>query len=681
MSSADVVELTPNYRRDLGKDASQLPRAPAPTYRHAAPSAPWPWMDFDMDSSDVQLLPPGRIVTNEEEWARYPQSLFGNWTPDQVKRSKMLLSCNDREPCDVYWVDVLKSGKFDKSQKDRALHVDKGSPSTTTNVLGQSSDTSTGGRQSTSAVCCEHDIGRSPDVRDKFTRYNIEPFFFSSSANWIPSRYQEDPKPQEGDHITVVLPFVRTMKNQRPIERANEISERTISSPDTLPTASEKQSVLKGIYSLSIWFATQRRVRLSRIIPTQSSKERLQIASNPLYKEPETVYTGRKSSTSRKIRRLFSLPSSGMRSMQWDEALEVLYGYINTLESRVLTTNDINYTRELHKLQAHMLYYQQLLQDFRKSVVFVKDTPNPAMNAELAQQQKTTTDLMEKETKNLISEIDRLERQRSTQSDRLKNVMDLAFSTVHIEDSRAMQKLTVATMRDSAAMKQNIDLVSHDDLPSREFYRRLTPTVDCVWHECCGDYSWHQRDPGLTTGKLLLFSLHSEPHRFPSGRTTYRATVRVADVLCIRKDIQGISDKIPQLSPSCPVPGVTSDAYFMQLLFYWVTPAAERDDDNWRDLGKEYDWQDQDCSPLGGDTNHTAGVQEAELRWSPCRSPSTALGRGRCMMVSVRMTLKLLGKYIDAVKHSQEGGWVTWMKLGREPVLDVVATHERREVC
>ncbi|KAG1756101.1 hypothetical protein EDB19DRAFT_1664722, partial [Suillus lakei] len=24
-----------------------------------------------------------------------------------------------------------------------------------------------------------------------FHRYNIEPFFFSSSANWIPSRYQE----------------------------------------------------------------------------------------------------------------------------------------------------------------------------------------------------------------------------------------------------------------------------------------------------------------------------------------------------------------------------------------------------------------------------------------------------------------------------------------------------------
>ena len=30
-------------------------------------------------------------------------------------------------------------------------------------------------------------------------RYNIEPFFFSSSLNWIPSRFQEDVRPKEGD--------------------------------------------------------------------------------------------------------------------------------------------------------------------------------------------------------------------------------------------------------------------------------------------------------------------------------------------------------------------------------------------------------------------------------------------------------------------------------------------------
>ncbi|KIJ07942.1 hypothetical protein PAXINDRAFT_18895 [Paxillus involutus ATCC 200175] len=115
------------YRRDLQKDVSELPRVPAPIYRHAAPSAPWPWMDFDMDSSEVEPLVPDGLVDNTEEWKRYPQSLFGNWTPDQVLRSKMLLSCNSQEPCAVHRVDILDGGKFDKSEEGRTAHVNPNS--------------------------------------------------------------------------------------------------------------------------------------------------------------------------------------------------------------------------------------------------------------------------------------------------------------------------------------------------------------------------------------------------------------------------------------------------------------------------------------------------------------------------------------------------------------------------
>lgn len=80
--------------------------------------------------------------------------------------------------------------------------------------------------------------------------------------------------------------------------------------------------------------------------------------------------------------------------------------------------------------------------------------------------------LLKRESDNLLSEIQRLEKQRQIQSDRLKNAIDLvcrswyspavdllmeyeqSYSTVNIEDSRSMQDLTKATMRDSAAMKQ-----------------------------------------------------------------------------------------------------------------------------------------------------------------------------------------------------------------------------------
>jgi len=145
----------------------------------------------------------------------------------------------------------------------------------------------------------------------------------------------------------------------------------------------------------------------------------------------------------------------------WDEAFEALYKHITTLvrtvidclilfstniqEAQVLRTNEIELTRELHKVEAHLLHYKQLLQDFRKSVVFVKDTPNPATESEkmtgpeheewermteqerkmAAQEHEDSKNLMDKETHNLISEIERLEGQRSMYSDRLQNVMRL----------------------------------------------------------------------------------------------------------------------------------------------------------------------------------------------------------------------------------------------------------------
>lgn len=44
-------------------------------------------------------------------------------------------------------------------------------------------------------------------------RYIVEPFFFSSSMNWISSRYQEQYRAGHSDHITVVLPFIRAIKS------------------------------------------------------------------------------------------------------------------------------------------------------------------------------------------------------------------------------------------------------------------------------------------------------------------------------------------------------------------------------------------------------------------------------------------------------------------------------------
>jgi len=129
---------------------------------------------------------------------------------------------------------------------------------------------------------------------------------------------------------------------------------------------------------------------------------------------------------------------------------------INIQESEVLHDSRIELTRKLHVLEAHLLHYQSLLHNFEKSVCFIQETPNPAMESEAftEKERKASKEVMEQESKNLLSEIDRLAKRREMLSNRLKNVMNLAFATVNIEDSKQMRTLTQATVRDSAAMKQ-----------------------------------------------------------------------------------------------------------------------------------------------------------------------------------------------------------------------------------
>jgi hypothetical protein len=137
----------------------------------------------------------------------------------------------------------------------------------------------------------------------------------------------------------------------------------------------------------------------------------------------------------------------------------------------VLLTNDSHLTTELHTIQAQLLHYASLLEDFKKSVTFVRNTPSPVLESRefTDSARRDTNKLMRKECDNLLSEIDRLGFQ-------LRNITDLvrvfaafdslvaysisqAKATVNFVDSRRMQDLTTAAVRDSAAMKQVYSLV------------------------------------------------------------------------------------------------------------------------------------------------------------------------------------------------------------------------------
>lgn len=79
----------------------------------------------------------------------------------------------------------------------------------------------------------------------------------------------------------------------------------------------------------------------------------------------------------------------------------------------------------MHVIRAHLLHYTNLLEDFRKSIQFIKDTPNPAMDFFSDEDKEMSGNLLYKECDTLLAEVARLEMARGMQSKRLKNVMNL----------------------------------------------------------------------------------------------------------------------------------------------------------------------------------------------------------------------------------------------------------------
>jgi hypothetical protein len=119
----------------------------------------------------------------------------------------------------------------------------------------------------------------------------------------------------------------------------------------------------------------------------------------------------------------------------------ILLKYIQ--ESDVLTESRVEHTRDLHILQAYLLHYESLIHGIHVSVSFIRDTPNPGMEATevYRKQREVSNRLMKKECENLLGEIDRLQKLRGMLSDRLKNVMSLAFANVNIRDSASTRQV------------------------------------------------------------------------------------------------------------------------------------------------------------------------------------------------------------------------------------------------
>ncbi|KAF7368936.1 hypothetical protein MVEN_00219800 [Mycena venus] len=438
-----------------------LPRIPQPSHRHGAPSGPWPFLDLDSEIDPDLLANPRRQPTAEQQhWSKYPQSLYPNWTPAQQMKSGITKIVEHvRERCTVHVVHVRETGIFSREED---VVVTEDNREEYWKKLHEESSADVRVR----ALFVDNLSG--PVLQMLGTKFNVEPFFFSSSFNWIPARYQE--AAGEGDHITLTLTFIRSMQNPTTMPSSPRSSyaptvptlqsvDQVIDTHAPLVLSSSNHILLPDILAIHM----VRSPGLSTIISYHPPHTHRTTAAHTLRTRllaaGQSVYWNKIFNST-----ISSDPTFVLLALLWyplyafDESLDALYLHICWLEGRVMATTDMTLTQQLHVVRAHLLHYQSLLDDFRKSVVFVAETRNPMLeqmtDALPPDKIVFVQNLMRKESTNLLNEIARLQQNRSMQEKRLKNAIDLAFSSVNLEDSRTMQKLTEAAVRDSAAMKQ-----------------------------------------------------------------------------------------------------------------------------------------------------------------------------------------------------------------------------------
>ncbi|KAF8902609.1 hypothetical protein CPB84DRAFT_1678779 [Gymnopilus junonius] len=453
-------------RKDPKDDRNRVPH---PSHRHAAPSAPWPWVDLEDEVDKAQLECPSPPIPPPCDhkncggcWKGYPQSRFPNWTKRQVIKSKIYSAIRDysrEKDCICHRVDVDSNGFFTNPGPIIASHGEENQ--VWNELIHEERPEGTRVR----ALFLQDVSG--PVLQMLGAKYNIEPFFWSSSLNWIPSRFQEEIQPGVGDHITITLTFLRSMSNHDAVQLNASFAKSTdtLTKPRTFlgsqnidphsPLVLYSNDRLLVLDLLAVHLI--RNVNGSTIIsfhpslnlPTTTADflhERIRFAGQSVYWQ---------SMFQKSTDPTFVLLTFVWHAMYaWDEALENLYEHICSLETRVISTAEMPLTRELHIIRAHHLHYQSLLDDFSKHIAFIQDTHNPALDHLSKADRDFNKRIMDRECANLLTEAKRLNAELHMQERRLKNVMGLVFSSVNITDSRYMRQMTEAAVRDSAAMKQ-----------------------------------------------------------------------------------------------------------------------------------------------------------------------------------------------------------------------------------
>ncbi|KAF8338499.1 cora-like Mg2+ transporter protein-domain-containing protein [Amanita rubescens] len=434
---------------------------PPPPYRHAVAAGPWPWVDtsdnIDQTWLNIEAAPVPKDCNHRdcdgECWKGYPQSRFPNWTPNQLIKSNIFNAITTYDPkknCVIYKLDVDCSGIF----HDAGVHGLSYNAALVDDEWGRLLGDNQKSDVRVRALFVEKMAG--PALRMVGAKYNIEPVFFSSSLNWIPSQYQEDLRPSIGDHITITLPFVQSIdaevlhhecdrKEMQSLRGHRKLLSQTIDTQAPLKLGSKTKALIIDLLSVHLIRNTVGNTLISfhadMNLPTTKAyylHERIRYAGLSVYWQRVLKRTDDPT--------FFLLIFLWHTMYAWDESLQHLYEDICATEMDLIrissTSND--FTDRLHATRAHLLYYSSLLAAFKRTVDFISNTPNPALTRA---QKGVSAPLLRQECATLLGEIDRLDKECTMQEKRLKHIVDLV-------DNRTLHRMTEATIGDSAVIKQ-----------------------------------------------------------------------------------------------------------------------------------------------------------------------------------------------------------------------------------
>ncbi|KAJ3531406.1 hypothetical protein NMY22_g8168 [Coprinellus aureogranulatus] len=421
---------------------------PHRSLRHNTPSDPWPWLDIEDEIDRVSSAPlsPSRpcyhldASCSSECWRTYPQSLFANWRQVQMEKSRVLKAFR-RSPSSPE-LPILRCHLTDEGflEDSGELQIPTGA-NEGARAWEMIKDDLT--KANTASVQSNNLSG--PIMQMLGAKWYIEPIFFSSSINWIPSRFMV--KRDACDHLSVTLKYVRVPQFRSSGPRPSPYEGLRIHRSSMCDRQSYP-GLEVDLLSVYLIRKSDGAVILSyhdsqNLQPTRAKTlhERMRVASHSAHWR-EVLQ-----STKDPILVLILLMWHAFSC--WEEALELLSDSVNLLGKRIRQSGLKMHA--IHRGDAVRAYHAQCisaLDDFSADVEFIR---NAAASWTLIDKSHASEgrSFVQEEAQVLLSQVDKLKRRLRLQEE----MIGLSYHLTDAHTSLAQRKYSEVTVEESKTMK------------------------------------------------------------------------------------------------------------------------------------------------------------------------------------------------------------------------------------